>query len=65
MATLLHKKLVASCVEPKVFGGTRISGQLNPFHPKCTHFHYDKESGAGQSLYEESQVAGRATRKRT
>ncbi|CAN6822296.1 unnamed protein product [Brassica oleracea var. botrytis] len=30
MATLLHKKLVASCVEPKVFGGTRISGQLNP-----------------------------------
>ncbi|CAN6824163.1 unnamed protein product [Brassica oleracea var. botrytis] len=30
MATLLHEKLVASCVEPKVFGGTRISGQLNP-----------------------------------
>ncbi|CAF1932894.1 unnamed protein product [Brassica napus] len=29
MATLLHEKLVASCVEPKVFGGTRISGQLN------------------------------------
>lgn len=25
-----QKKLVASCVEPKVFGGTRISGQLNP-----------------------------------
>ena len=30
MATLLREKLVASCVEPKVFGGTRISGQLNP-----------------------------------
>ncbi|KAL0677849.1 hypothetical protein Bca4012_005830 [Brassica carinata] len=26
---------------------------LLKFHPKCTHFHYDKESGAGQSLYEE------------
>ncbi|KAH0886834.1 hypothetical protein HID58_062930 [Brassica napus] len=51
MVTLLHEKLVASCVEPKVFGGTRISGQLNPVnhqlhdsHPKRTHFHYDKQS---------------------
>ena len=58
MATLLREKLVASCVEPKVFGGTRIYGQLNPvnhqlhdvapkvftFNPKRTHFHNDKES---------------------
>ncbi|KAF2566904.1 hypothetical protein F2Q68_00024109 [Brassica cretica] len=47
MATLLHEKLVASCVEPKVFGGTRISGQLNPvnhqFHdvaPKVFTFNF-------------------------
>ncbi|CAN6827137.1 unnamed protein product [Brassica oleracea var. botrytis] len=44
MATLLHEKLVASCVEPKVFGGCLFVS---------THFHYDKESGAGQSLYED------------
>ncbi|KAG2288845.1 hypothetical protein Bca52824_048449 [Brassica carinata] len=47
MATLLHEKLVASCVEPKVFGGCLFVS---------THFHYDKESGAGQSLYEEFHV---------
>ncbi|KAL0667491.1 hypothetical protein Bca4012_030195 [Brassica carinata] len=71
MATLLHEKLVASCVEPKVFGGTTISSQLNlvnhqlhdaalkvftfNFMAGClfvsTHFHYDKESGAGQSVH--------------
>nr|VDD05244.1 unnamed protein product [Brassica oleracea] len=51
MATLLHEKLVASCVEPKVFGGTRISGQLNPVNhqlhdvaPKVFTFNFMAES---------------------
>ncbi|CAN6843536.1 unnamed protein product [Brassica oleracea] len=51
MVTLLHEKLVASCVEPKVFGGTRIFGQLNPVNhqlhdvaPKVFTFNFMAES---------------------
>ncbi|WZZ55269.1 hypothetical protein YC2023_055376 [Brassica napus] len=56
MVTLLHEKLVASCVEPKVFGGTRISGQLNPVNhqlhdvaPKVFTFNFMAEEATGAS----------------